>query len=54
MGSNEVSQKNLFGDNLTNSSKKLITKERKQGLILGLALGVLTNYVYDLIKGLLP
>jgi uncharacterized membrane protein YeaQ/YmgE (transglycosylase-associated protein family) len=52
----KIKQKNIFGSNMVNSSKRILTKHRKQGIIIGFMLGViasvLANYIYDYILNL--
>lgn len=56
-----VNQKNEFGSNNTNLnqsgntnsiqiSNKLVWKARSQGVIAGILLSIVANFVYDLIK----
>ncbi len=58
----KIQQKNEFGKNVANFNKannynnyiqinsKIIWKARSQGIIAGIILSILANYLYDLIK----
>ncbi len=49
-----IKQNNIMGDNLVNSTKKLINKHRTQGFIGGVLTSILAAIIYEyIIKPLL-
>ena len=55
MHMNEINQRNVFGSNSVNKQiVKYFTKERRQGFLFGLIMGVIagliSNYLWELLK----
>ncbi len=50
----KIDQKNFFGDNMVNSTKKIINKYRTQGFIAGVLISIIATIIYEyLIKPIL-